>query len=40
MGLLNFIGGMVSPVTKLIDEVHTSDEEKAKLKNELFAMQG
>ena len=39
MGLLKFIGGMVSPVTKLIDEVHTSDEEKAKLKNELFAMQ-
>ena len=35
MGVLTFLGGLVKPVTNLIDSLHTSDEEKGKLKNEL-----
>jgi len=35
MGVLTFLGGLVKPVTNLIDSLHTSDAEKGKLKNEL-----
>jgi hypothetical protein len=35
MGILSFIGGLVKPATELIDELHTSDEEKGRLKNQL-----
>jgi len=35
MSVLSFIGGLVAPVTKLIDELHTSGEEKGRLVNAL-----
>lgn len=35
MGLFDFIGDIFKPATKLIDDLHTSDEEKLKLRNEL-----
>lgn len=35
MGILSFIGGLVKPVTELVDELSTSDEEKGRLKNQL-----
>ena len=31
MSVLSFIGGLIAPVTKLIDELHTSGEEKGQL---------
>lgn len=33
------IVGVISPVTNLIDEMHTSDEEKLRLKNEMQKLQ-
>ena len=38
-GIWDLIGGMVSPVTQLIDELHTSEEERLKLKSGLFGVQ-
>jgi hypothetical protein len=35
----NFLSGALKPVTDLIDNLHTSDAERAQLKNELFASQ-
>lgn len=35
MSIFDFIGDIFSPATKLIDDLHTSDEEKLKLRNEL-----
>jgi hypothetical protein len=35
MGILSFIGSVIKPATELIDELHTSDEEKGRLKNQL-----
>jgi len=35
MSVLGFLSDLVKPVTKLIDELHTSDEEKGQLVNEL-----
>lgn len=35
MSILGFIGGLIKPVTNLIDNLHTSDEEKGILHNEL-----
>lgn len=35
MSILGFISGLVKPVTKLIDDLHTSGEEKGKLVNAL-----
>lgn len=35
MSLLSFLGDLVKPVTKLIDEIHVSDEERGQLVNEL-----
>ncbi len=33
MNIFGFLKDLVSPVSKLIDDVHTSDEERLKLKN-------
>lgn len=35
MGVLDFLAGIVKPITDLIDNLSTSDEERGKLKNEL-----
>jgi hypothetical protein len=35
MSFLSFLGDAIKPVTSLIDELHTSGEEKRQLKNEL-----
>ena len=34
MGVLNFLGGIVKPITDLIDNITTTDEERGKLKND------
>jgi hypothetical protein len=39
MNLLALVSQALTPITALIDELHTSDEEKAKVKNQLFLMQ-
>jgi hypothetical protein len=39
MGLFNFLGSIFKPVTELVDDLHTSEEEKLKLKNDLAKMQ-
>lgn len=39
MSVLAFIGGLIKPVTQLIDSLHTSDEEKGTLLNELTRIQ-
>ena len=39
MGILSFLGGAIKPVTDLIDSLHTSGEEKGKLKNELTKLE-
>lgn len=39
MGFLETLTGLVNPVTKLIDDLHTSDEEKLQLKGELKRME-
>ena len=39
MGLLSFLGDIFKPATELIDELHTSDEEKFKLRNEFAKAQ-
>ena len=33
--IFNFLSSIISPVTKLIDEIDTSDEERLRLRNEL-----
>lgn len=37
--MLDFISNIFKPVAKLVDEVHTSDEERMKLRNALAKMQ-
>ncbi len=39
MSIWNFLTGLVEPVTDLIDELHTSEEERLEVKTKLFAMQ-
>ncbi len=39
MGIFNLIGGIFKPAAKLVDNLHTSAEEKLSLKNELVRMQ-
>lgn len=39
MTLFNLIAGAIEPVTKLIDSLHTSTEEKQKIKQEVFNAQ-
>lgn len=35
MGIFDWIASIFQPVATLVDEVHTSDEERGKLRNEL-----
>ena len=39
MNLLAKIVEIIKPVGQIIEQVHTSEEERAKLKNELFVLQ-
>ncbi len=39
MNILNILSSVVAPVTKLIDELHTSDEEKLVIKNQMLQIQ-
>ncbi|WP_235655606.1 3TM-type holin [Candidatus Williamhamiltonella defendens] len=39
MAVWPFLSGLVQPVTQLIDEMHTSDEERLQVKSRLFEMQ-
>jgi len=39
MSAWNLLSGLVEPVAKLIDDIHTSDEERLVIKSELFKMQ-
>ena len=39
MNIFNFLSGIVSPITDLIDNLHTSPEEKLELKNKFAEMQ-
>lgn len=39
MSVWNFLTGLVKPVTDLVDELHTSDEERLTIKAKLFEMQ-
>ena len=39
MGLFDFISNIFKPASDVIDELHTSDEEKGKLRNELAKIQ-
>lgn len=39
MSILSFISGIFKPASDLIDNLHVSDEERGKLKNELAKIQ-
>ena len=39
MSLLNFLGDIFKPATELIDDIHTSDEEKMQLRNKMEKIQ-
>ena len=39
MAVWSFLSGLVEPVTNLIDDRHTSDEERLQIKSKLFEMQ-
>lgn len=39
MSIWNILGELVSPVSKLIDELHTSEDERLQIKASLFEMQ-
>lgn len=39
MGILSFLSGAIKPITELVDNLHTSDEEKGKLVNELTVLE-
>ena len=39
MSLWNVLGGIITPVTELIDNLHTSEEERLAIKAKLFEMQ-
>ena len=39
MAIWNFLSGVVEPITKLIDDIHTSDEERLQVKAEMFELQ-
>ena len=39
MSIWRFLSAVVEPVTKLVDELHTSDEERLQIKAKLFEMQ-
>lgn len=40
MSLFDFISSIFKPAADIVDELHTSEEEKLKLKNELASIQG
>ena len=35
MSILGFVSGLIKPVTDLVDSLHTSDEERGQIVNEL-----
>ena len=39
MNLLGFLGQIFEPVTKLVDDLHTSEEERLQIKNKMFEIQ-
>ncbi len=39
MSIFNFLGDLIKPVTDMVDELHTSDEEKAILKTKMMSVQ-
>lgn len=39
MSILSLIGSVIEPVTKLIDDLHTSDEEKMVIRNQMLQLQ-
>ena len=39
MDILGFLGGLINPVTKVIDELNTSDEERLTLNNAMARLQ-
>ena len=39
MNLFSFLGSIIEPVTNLIDEMHTSDEEKLQIKERVIKLQ-
>jgi hypothetical protein len=39
MSIWNFLSGAINPITKLVDELHTSDEERLIIKAELAKLQ-
>ena len=39
MGVLAIIGGLIKPVSKLIDKLHTSDEERGEIVNALTTLE-
>lgn len=39
MNLISLISGIFEPATKLIDDLHTSDEERLKIKAQMFELQ-
>lgn len=38
MGILSILSDMVQPITNLVDELHTSDEEKLKIKQAMATL--
>ena len=39
MNLLGFLGQIFEPVTRLVDDLHTSEEERLEIKNKMFQIQ-
>lgn len=39
MGILGFLGGLIKPATELVDNLHTSEEEKLTLKAQLMKIE-
>lgn len=39
MNLLGFLGQIFEPVTKLVDDLHTSEEERLEIKQRMFEIQ-
>jgi hypothetical protein len=38
MGILSFLGGAIKPLTQMVDELHTSDEERLTLKHAITTL--
>jgi hypothetical protein len=39
MSIWKFLTGAVEPITRLVDDLHTSEEERLQIKSKLFEMQ-